>query len=143
MTLEAVDAALIDSVCTRLHDQLAEDDARLAEAFVRQYYRWASSEDLAERTPLDLYGAAVAHLELARTRRPGTTLVRVYNPTAESHGWTSTHTAVEIVTDDMPFLIDSVAMELNRQGSGIHLIIHPVMSLRRDAEDPFRRLARC
>ena len=140
MTLEAVDAGLIDSVCTRLHDQLAEGDARLAEAFVRQYYRWASPEDLAERTPLDLYGAAVAHLELARTRRPGTTLVRVYNPTAESHGWTSTHTAVEIVTDDMPFLIDSVGMELNRQGFGIHLIIHPVMHLHRDAEGRLREV---
>ena len=140
MTLAAVDAALIDSVCTRLHDQLAEDDARLAEAFVRQYYRWASPEDLAERTPLDLYGAAVAHLELARTRRPGTALVRVYNPMAESHAWTSTHTAMEIVTDDMPFLIDSVAMELNRQGFGIHLIIHPVMSLRRDSEGRLREV---
>ncbi|MFL5878339.1 MAG: NAD-glutamate dehydrogenase [Solirubrobacteraceae bacterium] len=140
MTLEAVDAALIDSVCTRLHDQLAEDDARLAEAFVRQYYRWASPEDLAERTPLNLYGAAVAHLELARTRRPGTARVRVYNPTAESDGWTSTHTAVEIVTDDLPFLIDSVGMELNRQGFGIHLIIHPVMSLRRDAEGRLREV---
>src|SRR3954465_10955262 len=138
MTVEAVDATLIDGVCTRLHDQLAEDDARLAEAFVRQYYRWESPEDLAERTPLNLYGAAAAHPELARTRRPGTARVRVYNPTAESDGWTSTHTAVEIVTDDLPFLIDSVGMELNRQGFGIHLIIHPVMSPRRDAEGRLR-----
>jgi glutamate dehydrogenase len=106
MTVEAVDAALIDSVCTRLHDQLAEADALLAEAFVRQYYRWASPEDLVERSPLDLYGAAVSHLGLARLRRPGTTLVRVYNPKPESDGWSSTRTAVEIVTDDLPFLID-------------------------------------
>jgi glutamate dehydrogenase len=134
MTVEAVDAALIDSVCTRLHDQLAEDDALLAEAFVRQYYRWASPEDLVERSPLDLYGAAVSHLGLARLRPPGSTLVRVYNPKPESDGWSSTHTAVEIVTDDLPFLIDSVSMELNRQGFGIHLIIHPVMNVRRAAD---------
>src|SRR5215211_2064013 len=95
MTMEAVDAALIDSVCTRLHDHLAEGDALLAEAFVRQYYRWTSPEDLAERSPLDLYGAAVSHLELARSRRPGMSLVRVYNPKLESHGWSSSHTAVE------------------------------------------------
>ena len=44
--------------------------------------------------------------------------MRVYNPQFEEHGWQSTHTAVEIVTDDMPFLIDSVSMELNRAGSG-------------------------
>jgi len=41
--------------------------------------------------------------------------VRAYNPTREQHGWQSTHTVVEIVNDDMPFLVDSVAMELNRQ----------------------------
>src|SRR4051794_41981355 len=94
MTVEAVDATLIDGVCTRLHDDLAEDDARLAEAFVRQYYRWGSPEDLAERSPVDLYGAAVSHLDLARIRRPSTLVVRVYNPTVQSHGWTSTHPAV-------------------------------------------------
>ena len=59
-------------------------------------------------------------------RTPGTPKVRVYNPQFEEHGWQSTHTAVEIVTDDMPFLIDSVSMELNRRGFGVHLIIHPV-----------------
>ena len=41
----------------------------------------------------------------------------------EDDGWQSTHTAVEIVTDDMPFLIDSIGMELNRRGFGVHLII--------------------
>ena len=60
------------------------------------------------------------------------TKIRVYNPQFETHGWQSTHTAVEIVTDDKPFLIDSVAMELNRRGFGVHLVIHPVMNVRRD-----------
>ena len=58
--------------------------------------------------------------------------MRVYNPQFEVNGWQSTHTAVEIVTDDMPFLIDSVGMELNRRGFGLHMMIHPVMNLRRD-----------
>ena len=58
--------------------------------------------------------------------------MRVYNPRFEENGWQSTHTAVEIVTDDMPFLIDSVSMELNRRGFGVHLIIHPVLGVRRD-----------
>src|SRR6185437_12967990 len=48
-----------------------------------------------------------------------------------SDGWESTHTAIEIVTDDMPFLLDSVGMELNRRGYGIHLLVHPVMRVRR------------
>ena len=105
-----------------------------AEAFARQYYRWVSPEDIAERRELDLYGAALAHFDLARRRAPGATKVRIYNPEFEVHGWESPHTAVEIVTDDMPFLIDSIGMELNRHGFGVHLIIHPVIQVRRDGE---------
>jgi glutamate dehydrogenase len=135
-----VDEALIDSVCTRLRDQLSNAEAEQAETFVRQYYRWVSPEDIAERSQLDLYGAALAHFNLARTRQPGTPNVRVYNPRFEVHGWQSTHTAVEIVTDDMPFLTDSVSMELNARGFDVHLIIHPVLKVRRDADGALQEI---
>jgi glutamate dehydrogenase len=127
-----VDETLIDTVCSRLREHLTGDDATRAEAFARQYYRWVAAEDIAERRDQDLYGAALAHFHLARTRTPGATKIRIYNPEFEVHGWESPHTAVEIVTDDMPFLIDSVGMELNRRGLGVHLIIHPVIQVRRD-----------
>ncbi|HEV3379175.1 MAG TPA: NAD-glutamate dehydrogenase [Thermoleophilaceae bacterium] len=132
MTVQDVDEELLDTVCSRLREHLSHDEAAQAEAFARQYYRWVSPEDIAERSELDVYGAALAHFDLARRRTPGTTKVRIYNPRFESHGWRSAHTAVEVVTDDMPFLIDSVAMELNRRGFGVHLIIHPVIRVRRD-----------
>jgi glutamate dehydrogenase len=132
--LEDVDETLITSVCERLHEHLDEHDASEAEQFARQYYRWVSPDELAERTELDLYGAALAHFNHARERLPGQPKVRVYNPHFELNGWQSTHTAVEIVTDDMPFLIDSVSMELNRRGFGVHMIIHPVMNVCRDAD---------
>ncbi len=133
VTVEEVDKALIESVCARLRERLSADEAAEAESFARQYYRWVSPEDMAERSALDAYGAALSHFQFARTREPGVTKVRIYNPSFESNGWESTHTAVEIVTDDMPFLIDSVGMELNRRGYGVHLIVHPVMHVRRDA----------
>ena len=132
MSVESVDRTLLDVVCSRVREQLSEADASQAEAFVRQYYRWVAPEDLAERNPLDMYGLALAHFNLARRRPPGTTKVRVYNPQFEEHGWQSSHTAVEVVTDDMPFLTDSVTMELNRRDFGVHVVIHPVMSVRRD-----------
>src|SRR5919205_497817 len=53
--------------------------------------------------------------------------VRVYNPTFEQHGWQSPHTAIEVVSDDMPFLVDSVSMELSRRELGIHVLVHPVI----------------
>ncbi|HLM08336.1 MAG TPA: NAD-glutamate dehydrogenase [Thermoleophilaceae bacterium] len=133
MAVHDADETLIEQVCTRVRDHLGADDAALVEAFVRQYYRWMPVEDLVERDPLDLYGVAIGHFNFARTREPGSPKVRIYNPLFEEHGWQSTHTAVEIVTDDMPFLIDSVTMELNRLGVGVHAIVHPVIASRRDA----------
>ncbi|HEY1530747.1 MAG TPA: NAD-glutamate dehydrogenase, partial [Galbitalea sp.] len=134
MKVEEVDEALIESVCDRIRQDLPADDASLAEQFVRQYYRWVSPEDLEDRTSADLFGAALAHFKQAKKRQPNEANVRIYNPDQEEDGWTSPHTAVEIVTDDMPFLIDSVGMELNRRGFGVSMIIHPVLLVRRDPE---------
>ena len=130
----ALETELIDAVCARVRERLPEDQARPCESFVRQYYRWVPAEDLAERDPLDLYGAALQHYTEMQRRAEGAVKVEVYNPTFEHHGWQSPHTVVEIVTDDMPFLVDSVTMELAREGHPIHLVIHPVIRVRRDAD---------
>src|SRR4051794_11617775 len=135
MKVEDPEQALTQAVCSRVREQLDGVDAELAEAFARQFYRWVAPEDVADRDPMDLYGLAFGTFNFARERPPGETKVRVYNPRFEEHGWQSTHTAVEIVTDDMPFLIDSVTMELNRRGYGVHLIIHPVVRVIRDSEN--------
>ncbi len=132
--VEEVDEALLEGVCSRIREQLPATDAELAEAFVRQYYRWVSPEDLEERSADDLFGAALAHFRLTKQRTPDTANVRIYNPDPTEDGWHSPHTAIEIVTDDMPFLIDSVSMELNRRGFGVSMIIHPVLLVRRSAE---------
>src|SRR5436309_12790590 len=129
-----LESELIDTVCERVRERLPAEQATPCEAFVRQYYQWVPAEDLADRNPLDLYGAAVAHWNLAQNRAPGEAKVRVYNPDFEQHGWQSPHTLIEIVSDDMPFIVDSVTMDLTRKGYGIHLVIHPVMRIRRDAD---------
>src|SRR5258708_16799557 len=135
MTVNAGDeAGLIQSICERVKERLPGEAAAPCAEFTRQYYRWVPPEDLQERTQLDLYGAAVAHWNLAQHRGPGEDKVHVYNPVLEQHGWQSTHTVVEMVTDDMPFLVDSVTMTLGHGGHEIHLVIHPVIRVRRDAK---------
>lgn len=105
----------------------------LLEPFVRLYYDGVDPEELAARTPADRQGAAAAHLEFGRRFSGGEAKLRAYNPARERDGWASTHTLIEIVNDDMPFLVDSVTMEVNRQGLTLHLVIHPVLRTRRDA----------
>jgi glutamate dehydrogenase len=124
-------ADLLKDVADRLHDKLPDPQAAIAEAFLDHYYRAVPPSELVERDPLDLYGAALAHLRFAEQRPPGQAKIRVYNPQIEQHGWQSTHTVVEVVTDDMPFLVDSASMALNGQNLLIHLTIHPVVPVRR------------
>jgi len=127
-------AGLIERTVEHAHAKLPPEQAARLEAFIRIYYRAVAAEDLLERSVVDLYGAALAHLNFGAKRAPGESKVRVYTPQLEEHGWSSPHTVVEIVHADMPFLVDSVSMELTRLGSGVHLIIHPVVRVRRDEE---------
>jgi glutamate dehydrogenase len=131
---EEAEAALIQSVCDDLGDGIAPELVHEREAFVRQFYHWVPLEDLAERSTRDLCSAAMAVWDFARDRTAGSDSVRAYNPRLGEHGWKSTNTIVEVVTDDMPFLVDSVGMELSRGGYGIQLSIHPVIDVLRDAD---------
>ena len=139
---DAGSRVLIDQLAERINAKLPPDQAGEAAEFTRQYYGQVAPDDLAERTPADLYGAALSHWHFARTFAGGPAKLRVYNPRLDEHGWQSTHTVIEIVNDDMPFLVDSITMEVNRQGLTLHLIIHPVMKLRRDAQHRLTGLAR-
>jgi glutamate dehydrogenase len=110
--------------------QGAQDDDLLP--LLARYFRHAAIEDLTERDPVDLAGAVISHRQLAGHRPQGTANVRVFTPSVEDNGWSTGHTVVEIVTDDMPFLVNSVNAELARQDRGIHLIVHPQVVVRRD-----------
>ncbi|WP_058044210.1 NAD-glutamate dehydrogenase [Streptomyces roseifaciens] len=107
-------------------------DQETLTAYLQRYYLHTAPEDLTGRDPVDVYGAAVSHYRLAENRPQGTANVRVHTPTVEENGWTCSHSVVEVVTDDMPFLVDSVTNELSRQGRGIHVVIHPQVIVRRD-----------
>ncbi|ATE62220.1 NAD-glutamate dehydrogenase [Thauera sinica] len=138
--VEAFDpvARVADAIAARL----PADEAAEAAEFARQYFALTAPEDLAERPPDDLYGAVLSHWHFARTFSGGAPRLRVYNPRLEEHGWQSTHTVVEIVNDDMPFLVDSITNEVNRQGLMVHLVVHPVMKIRRDVEHRIVHVAR-
>ncbi|GMA38997.1 hypothetical protein GCM10025883_10420 [Mobilicoccus caccae] len=104
-----------------------------AELLLTRYYRHMLTEDLLARRSEDLLGAVVSHRSLAHERPVGMPKVRVFTPSVEQEGWSTGNTVIEIVTDDMPFLVDSVSAELARQGRVLHLMVHPQMVVRRDA----------
>lgn len=92
--------------------------------FIKVFYRNLSYEDLNSYTIKDLYGIVMSQWQLITRREPGEIMLRVYNPSQEQDGWHSTHTVVELAIDDMPFLVDSMSMELTRLGLTIHQMIY-------------------
>ena len=134
MKADEAKAGVIDRVAAIARDRARPEQADSSESFVRRYYANAAPDDLTEVDPVDLYGAAIAHWNLASRRQADTAIVRAYNPQFDRDGWQTTHTVVETVTDDMPFLVDSVRMALSRNGLGIHSVIHPVIPARRDPD---------
>src|SRR6185369_6557262 len=126
--------ALLEPILRLAAQRLPESQAKEARDFIAHYYHNVDFEDLSSRDPQDLYGAAMAHLGFARVFSSGMPKIRVYNPRPEEHGWSSPHTVIEMVNDDMPFLVDSVTIEVNRQGYTLHLLNHPIFAARRDKE---------
>jgi glutamate dehydrogenase len=109
-------------------------DAGDVDGLMTAYFRHVAPEDILDRSPSDLYGAFASHRRLAQTRAAGEAVVRISTPGAAENGWTAGgHTVVEVVTDDMPFLVDSVTMELDRQGRDVHVVLHPQLLVQRDA----------
>jgi glutamate dehydrogenase len=103
------------------------------DALIRAYYRHVAAEDICDRTDVDVYGAFASHYRLAGNRPQGTARVRVLTPGLSDQGWSADgHSVVEVVVDDMPFLVDSLTMELSRQLHDVHLVIHPVFDVVRD-----------
>ncbi|MEJ8835637.1 NAD-glutamate dehydrogenase [Ramlibacter sp. AN1133] len=111
------------------------------DGFAHEYFQQVDVEDLEERTPEDLLGALLSHWQFGAQRQPGVPKVRVLSPSPGEDGWGSRHTVVEIVNDDMPFLVDSVSMEIKRQGLTLHLLVHPVYAVQRDAKGLLQSIA--
>ena len=85
--------------------------------------------------------AALDHLAFGARRRRGQALLRIFNPTEEEHGYTSTYTVVEMVNDDMPFLVDSVSAAINRHNLAVDITVHPIIWVKRDAKGKLTRIA--
>ncbi len=115
---------IVNSVVDKIKHSMAGDQAEFCAEFAKQLYSTVALEDLENWDVDDLYGAVVNFWSLISERKPHETKIRIYNPDFERHGWQTTHTVVELICDDMPFIVDSMRMVINRMGLASHLIIH-------------------
>ncbi len=123
----------LDEVLALARQRLSGERHAAFEAFAREGFGQLDADDLAERRVEDLVGALLSHWQFGAQRTPGVPKVRVLSPSIAEEGWASRHSVIQIVNDDMPFLVDSTTVEINVQGLTIHLLVHPVFSVQRDA----------
>ncbi|HEY2685571.1 MAG TPA: NAD-glutamate dehydrogenase [Steroidobacteraceae bacterium] len=109
--------------------------------YLQIYFANVDGEDLVHRDPTELAQAALSHLTFAMQRRRSA-LVRVYNPTLREHGFVSPHTIIDVVNDDMPFLVDSVNLVLTENALTLHFLAHPVFAVERDRAGALTSLQR-
>lgn len=125
-------AALIADIEHYAQQTLTPQEAARIYPILRAYFEAAEVEDLRQLSAQDVLGAVCSHLEFAQTRPKNTPKLRIYHPNLDQHGWQSTHSVIEIVSDDRPFLIDSLTLLLARNNLRLHTLVHPVLAVERD-----------
>ncbi|HNP63843.1 MAG TPA: NAD-glutamate dehydrogenase [Woeseiaceae bacterium] len=125
---------IVDSVvASRARSKTIKNTAQV-KLFLKRYVENVPVEDLQGRSEKLMARAALDHLDFGVTRRKGQALLRIFNPTEKEHGYSSIYTIVEMINDDMPFLVDSVAAAINRHNLAVHITVHPIVAVKRDGK---------
>ena len=106
-------------------------------SYLQDYYRHVAVEDLASVGAARILAVATEQATFAAHRPQGRALVRIRS-SADAASLEQSGAVLDIVTDDMPFLVDSVTMELARHGLAAHRVIHPQVRVRRDVTGALR-----
>lgn len=125
-------SVLLEQVFTLVSKKAKEKDAENIAKFGRLLLKNISHDDLQGRSESDLYGAVMSLWQQMKEKKNTAPIIRVFNPDIAKHGWQSSHTVIEIIVDDSPFLVDSIRMALNRMNFDAHLLLHSPMYIERN-----------
>lgn len=115
---------IIEKIIRHGKKQLSAKQFALLSTFINQYFSNVPLDELSNRSLEDLFGAVYSHWKLIFKHKAAEYTVHAFNPLLDKDGWESTNTIVEVIVEDMPFLVNSMRMELNRLGYSTHLVIH-------------------
>ncbi len=131
-TSAAPESKRLEPILNQISAQAGATRQREAQAFAAHFFRHVPADDIGSREPAEWARIAQYMVEFVRQRKPHTAKIRVFNPHLAEEGFESGHTLIAMVTDDMPFLVDSVSMAINQAGLATHAVIHPIFSVARD-----------
>ena len=131
---EEAKVSLVKSLATRASRAASQSHKKNVHIFIEQFYANIAPEDILSVPADDLLASSLSAWNHIQKRTPHMAQVRVFNPSRQPDGksWSSPHTVIEIVNDDMPFLVDSVTAALKENNRIVHIVTHPVLYVRRD-----------
>src|SRR5262249_38651386 len=125
---ERAEAALIAAA----GNILRSDNREVPEDFIAALFAHAVPEDLMRYDPRQLAALAANAWSLLAVRKPGVPKIRLDTPDPTGHERLRNDSVLEIVNEDMPFLVDSVLAELAERGIEVRFVVHPVLTVVRD-----------
>ncbi|MBK8445956.1 MAG: NAD-glutamate dehydrogenase [Micropruina sp.] len=103
--------------------------AELPPGFAELYVQHLPEGELVSLEPAHVAELIRRHVTLGAVRRPGEAKISIVTPSDARPGGS---TLLLIVTDDRPFLVDTVSMNINRSNWSIRALYHPQYEVHRD-----------
>lgn len=107
--------------------------------FTELFYENSPLDELRGYRLQDLFGISFSWWNFIQKRKPKSPSIRVFNPSFEEDGWLCPHTVVAVLQEDMPFLVDSIRIEMNRRDIDIHAVKSVIFDVERDAKGNLKR----
>lgn len=124
--------ALMGEISNAIRRSLQGMQADAACKFLEHYAAGISTGDLATRSAEEVAAASLSLWSFAQERLPDRSRLRVFNPRSGGVGWGNANTVLELINDDRPFLVESTLAVLQTFDLPVHVLVHPVMAVRRD-----------
>ena len=91
-------------------------------------------------TPEALATISGEALALAQNRAPGHHVIRAQERILETATGPHAFTVIEIINDDMPFLVDSIIAEVQHRGLDANMVLHPILKVSRSAQGKLSKI---
>ncbi len=140
--VDGLPSVILKNVAQLIQQKVPADTAPLVEQFADLLYGNISTLDIAHRNDSDMYGATLSLWNSLNGHQDDEPVIKVFNPQVSKHGWKSSHTIIEVIVKDMPFLVNSLRIALSRLGLFPHLMLNCPIRIVRDSKNQITQLSR-
>tara|TARA_R110000744_G_scaffold221603_2_gene340580 strand:+ start:183 stop:5024 length:4842 start_codon:yes stop_codon:yes gene_type:complete len=139
--VDGLPSVILSNVAQLIQKKVPAATAPLVKQFAELLYKNISTLDLDHRNDSDMYGATLSLWNTLNDHQDDKPVIKVFNPQVSKNGWKSSHTIIEIIVRDMPFLVDSVRIALSRLNLTPHLMLNSPIKIVRDKSKNITKLS--